>query len=56
MFVGSTGCASIAGIGRDVCDTVFGGSKVGGLCEKIDELVTEEPETEEPETDEAPAE
>ena len=40
----TVGCTTLAGIGRDVCDTVFGGSKVGGLCEKIEDLAAEEDE------------
>ena len=38
----STGCATIASLGKDVCDTILGGSKVGALCEKLEGFIVED--------------
>lgn len=44
VMVGSVGCASVAKVGKSVCDEVLGGSVAGDLCEEIDKL-TDAPES-----------
>lgn len=41
----SLGCATLLDVGRDVCDTALGGSKLGdAACAKIADLRSEEAE------------
>ena len=41
------GCATLADLGKDVCDAALGGSSAGDLCNQIDKLI-EQPEDEAP--------
>lgn len=40
----SMGCATILPMGKDVCDLLIGGSKIGKLCDQLDKLEADEEE------------
>lgn len=42
MWMFPLGCSTVIPLGADVCDTLLGGSRLGGLCDQIEDVVTGE--------------